>query len=53
MRRGVVPPTRNLADPDVVPVHLPREPLARPLCRVLSENFGFGGVNAAVVLGAP
>jgi len=53
MRRGVVPPTRNLADPDVVPVHLPREPLAHPLCRVLSENFGFGGVNAAVVLGAP
>lgn len=53
MRRGVVPPTRNLVDPDVSPLWLPTEPLQRPVRTVLNTNFAFGGVNTALVLGAP
>ena len=53
MRRGVVPPTRNLIDPDVSPLWLPTEPLDRPVRTVLNTNFAFGGVNTALVLGAP
>jgi len=53
MRRGVVPHTRNLASPDVAPLWLPVEPVERPVRRVLNTNFAFGGVNTALVLGAP
>ncbi len=53
MHRGVVPPTLNLDEPDVAPILLPIQPLERPVRRALSTNFAFGGVNTAVVLGAP
>ncbi len=53
MQKGVLPPTRNLVDPDVAPLLLPTQPLARPTSRILSTNFAFGGVNTALVLGAP
>jgi 3-oxoacyl-[acyl-carrier-protein] synthase II len=52
MRRGVVPQTLNLADPGVSPIFLPRAPLNRPLRRVVSNNFAFGGINASLVVGA-
>ena len=52
MRRGVVPPTRNLESPDVAPLWLPTEPVERPVRCVLNTNFAFGGVNTALVLGA-
>ncbi|MEZ4239209.1 MAG: beta-ketoacyl-[acyl-carrier-protein] synthase family protein [Myxococcota bacterium] len=51
MRRGVAPPTRNLADPDVAPIRLLREPHEAPLHRCLSTSFAFGGVNAVLLLG--
>jgi len=51
MQRGMVPPTRNLEQPDVAPLHLPVQALARPLRHSISTNFAFGGVNTAVVLG--
>ena len=51
MRRGVVPPTRNLSSPDVSPLWLPTEPVERPVRHVLNTNFAFGGVNTALVLG--
>ena len=50
---GIVPPTLNLADPsegcdiDLVP-HKPKQ---RPVKYALSNSFGFGGTNAALVLG--
>ncbi|MCP4809581.1 MAG: beta-ketoacyl-[acyl-carrier-protein] synthase family protein [Proteobacteria bacterium] len=50
MQRGVVPFTKNLADPDVAALLLPTAPLERPLSTVLSTNFAFGGVNTALVL---
>lgn len=53
LRRGVVPPTLNLEQPDVAAIMLPTAPLERSLRRVLSTNFAFGGVNTALVLGAP
>ncbi|MDP2305991.1 MAG: beta-ketoacyl-[acyl-carrier-protein] synthase family protein [Pseudomonadota bacterium] len=52
MRRGVVPPTLNLTDPDVSPLLLPQVPLERRLRRVVSNNFAFGGINASLVVGA-
>jgi 3-oxoacyl-[acyl-carrier-protein] synthase II len=53
LHEGVVPPTINLDDPeagtedfDLVP-HTARE---RALRYVLSNSFGFGGTNAALIL---
>ncbi|MFZ5482188.1 MAG: beta-ketoacyl-[acyl-carrier-protein] synthase family protein [Myxococcota bacterium] len=51
MRRSVVPQTLNLHEPDVAPIRLPTEPLARELHRIVSNNFAFGGINASLVLG--
>ena len=53
MRRGIVPPTLNLDEPDVAPLWLPTKPLVRTVNCALSTNFAFGGVNTCVVLGAP
>jgi 3-oxoacyl-(acyl-carrier-protein) synthase len=53
MRRGIVPPTLNLSDADVAPLHLPRVPLERDIRRVVSNNFAFGGINASLVVGRP
>ena len=55
LREHVVPPTLNLHDPDpecdldLVPLE------ARPkkIRYVLSNSFGFGGTNAALVFGPP
>ena len=55
LRDGVLPPTLNLHDPDpecdldLVPLE------ARPkkLRYVLSNSFGFGGTNAALIFGPP
>jgi nodulation protein E len=53
MRRGVVPPTRNLdeVDPLLPPLDFVRG-AARELAPsvVLSNSFGFGGTNAVVVI---
>ena len=51
MRDGVVPPTRNLVDPDVAPIFLPTEPLNREQNVIVSNNFAFGGINASLVIG--
>lgn len=55
LRDQVVPPTLNLAQPpaefadmDFVPGHAKR----RPVRIAMSNSFGFGGTNAALVLGA-
>jgi 3-oxoacyl-[acyl-carrier-protein] synthase II len=53
MRRGIVPQTLNLTDPDVAPLFLPQAPLERQLRRIVSNNFAFGGINASLVIGAP
>lgn len=51
MRRGIVPHTLNLHDPDVAPILLPTAPLRREIRRFVSNNFAFGGINTAVVVG--
>lgn len=53
LSRGILPPTRNLRDPDVEGLLLLREPLARRVDRVVSNNFAFGGINASLVVGGP
>ncbi len=58
IRCGWAPPTVNLETPDddsaAILGGLIREPAGRPgrYDRVLSTSFGFGGLNAALVLGA-
>ena len=55
MRDGVAPPTLNLDNPsvnggiDLVP-HQAKE---RPIKKILSNSFGFGGTNASLVFKAP
>jgi 3-oxoacyl-[acyl-carrier-protein] synthase II len=51
LRRGVMPGTRNLEEPDVAPIHLLRSAEAKPLRRVLKTNFAFGGVNSVLLFG--
>ncbi|MBW3668099.1 MAG: beta-ketoacyl-ACP synthase II [Actinobacteria bacterium] len=55
IRDGVVPPTANHAatDPDIAIDVVAGAPRAVPAAPVISNSFGFGGHNAAVVLGPP
>jgi 3-oxoacyl-[acyl-carrier-protein] synthase II len=52
MRDGIVPPTINLDNPDVTTKIdlVPHKPQKRKLRAALSNSFGFGGTNAALVL---
>jgi 3-oxoacyl-[acyl-carrier-protein] synthase II len=53
LREGVLPPTLNLTDPDEAAAGLDLiGPTARraPVDYALSNGFGFGGVNASIVL---
>ncbi|WP_374620952.1 beta-ketoacyl-ACP synthase II [Devosia sp.] len=51
IRHGMVPPTLNLEDPDVGGQFdlVPLRARGKVLRHVLSNSFGFGGVNAALV----
>ncbi|HKP55951.1 MAG TPA: beta-ketoacyl-ACP synthase II [Polyangiales bacterium] len=55
MRDGVAPATLNLDDPDDgCDLDLvPHQPKQRRIRHVLSNSFGFGGTNAALVFGPP
>jgi 3-oxoacyl-[acyl-carrier-protein] synthase II len=52
IQNDMAPPTLNLDDPDVGQQFdlVPRVAKAKPIRHVLSNSFGFGGVNAALVL---
>lgn len=54
IREGVLPPTLNLDQPDVGEQFdlVPRVARSRPVRHALSNSFGFGGVNASLVLSA-
>jgi 3-oxoacyl-[acyl-carrier-protein] synthase II len=52
MRDGMVPPTINLENPDVI-TQLDLVPLKaqkREVNIAMSNSFGFGGTNAALIL---
>lgn len=55
LTEGVLPPTLNLEQPDVGGQFdlVPKVAKAKPVAHVLSNSFGFGGVNAALVFSAP
>ncbi|MGD9762893.1 MAG: beta-ketoacyl synthase [Candidatus Binatia bacterium] len=50
-----IPPTANLIEPadDCLAKHVIGAPLRAPVRRVLVTSYGYGGVNAYLVLGAP
>ena len=52
LRNGVVPPTINLTDPDPQCDldYVPNEARRAPVRVALSNSFGFGGSNSAIVL---
>ncbi|WP_432988960.1 beta-ketoacyl-[acyl-carrier-protein] synthase family protein [Dactylosporangium sp. CA-233914] len=54
LRRGVLPPTHNLDEPDPACDldHL-RAPRTAPVTRALSNSFGFGGHNVSLVFAPP
>jgi 3-oxoacyl-[acyl-carrier-protein] synthase II len=54
MRDGIVPPTLNLhrPDPDCDLDYVPLVARDAAIKRVVSNSFGFGGVNGSLVLGA-
>jgi 3-oxoacyl-[acyl-carrier-protein] synthase II len=52
MRDGIVPPTINLDNPDVTTAIdlVPKVARKRDVKVALSNSFGFGGTNAALIL---
>jgi len=55
LRRQMLPPTLNLDDPEEVAKQfdlVPKVPKPKALKHVLSNSFGFGGVNASLVFSA-
>ena len=54
LRHGYVPPTLNLQEPDPACDldYVTDRGREMPLRRVLSNSFGFGGINASLVFGA-
>ncbi|MHB1109719.1 MAG: beta-ketoacyl-ACP synthase II, partial [Devosia sp.] len=54
IRHGMLPPTLNLEEPNVGEAFdlVPKVAKRKPLRHVLSNSFGFGGVNACLVLSA-
>ncbi|WP_417309663.1 beta-ketoacyl-ACP synthase II [Devosia sp.] len=54
LRDGILPATLNLEDPDVGTQFnlVPKTPQKQQVQHVLSNSFGFGGVNASLVVSA-
>lgn len=56
LRRGLLPPTHNLDDPDPACDldHIRKSPRQAPgISHVMSNSFGFGGHNVSLVYGLP
>lgn len=53
LTNSIVPPTLNLLDPDVDTAFdlVGREPKDKPMRVAMSNSFGFGGTNAALLFG--
>ncbi|MCK7508672.1 MAG: hypothetical protein MZV70_34675 [Desulfobacterales bacterium] len=51
LREGIIPPTLNLIEPDPeCAVNVSKEGRQSPLRVMMTHSFGFGGMNAVLVL---
>ncbi|MBS0654946.1 MAG: beta-ketoacyl-ACP synthase II [Verrucomicrobia bacterium] len=48
---GMIHPNRNLEDAEDIPFQLPRTAMSRTVETAVSNSFGFGGHNSAVIFG--
>ncbi|WP_431922145.1 beta-ketoacyl-[acyl-carrier-protein] synthase family protein [Micromonospora wenchangensis] len=55
LRRGLLPPTHNLDDPDPGDDldHIRKQPREAAVTTVMSNSFGFGGHNVSLLFGPP
>jgi 3-oxoacyl-[acyl-carrier-protein] synthase II len=55
LRRGLLPPTHNLDDPDPACEldHVRKVPRPAQISHAMSNSFGFGGHNVSVVFAQP
>ncbi|GHB32484.1 3-oxoacyl-[acyl-carrier-protein] synthase 2 [Pseudovibrio japonicus] len=56
LKEGILPPTLNLDDPDEEAAQfelVPKTAQEKDLKYVMSNGFGFGGVNASIIFGKP
>jgi len=55
LRRGILPPTHNLDEPDPACDldHIRKSPRVGAVDLALSNSFGFGGHNVSLVFGPP
>ena len=55
IRDGVVPHTLNLSQPDTEAAftHVMQQPAYGPVDAVMSNSFGFGGINASLLFTKP
>jgi 3-oxoacyl-(acyl-carrier-protein) synthase len=53
LETGLLPPTINYEnpDPECDLDYVPNQARAKPVARVMSNSFGFGGHNACIILG--
>jgi 3-oxoacyl-[acyl-carrier-protein] synthase-1 len=51
IQKGLIPPCKNLQNPEHNDMHFTNEPLSKKVRYVMSNSFAFGGNNASLIFG--